>query len=359
MEYKVPLLRPSLPDKQEYLKIIDELWDTRLLSNFGKYANKMEEKVKQLFNSNLEFRTVVSCDIGLILALKAFEFEQGSEVIVQSFTFNSTPNVILWNNLKPVFVDINRGDFCIDLDDVEKKITNKTVAIMATHIFGNTANLNKLQDIASKYNLKLIFDSAHAFGSMYNGKHVCEYGDAGVFSFSGTKLITSAEGGLAYFKDKSVADKFLLMRQYGFNGDYNTKVLGMNGKISEFHASLAYLAISDLKKCIEKRQIVSSYYKSHIKNVEFQKVSPETTSTYKDFAILTEDRDRVYDKLNSLGVQTKKYFFPNHYTDYYKNLMGSIYLKNTEEVYSKILCIPIFNDISQEQIDYVIGALNG
>ena len=356
--YKVPLMRPSLPDRDEFVKVIYDLWETKMLSNFSKYSKLFESSSKEYFNSDRNFLSVSSCDIGLTLILKSFNFPAGSEVLVPSFTFNSTINSIMWNNLKPVFVDINPETLNVEWDSFTDKINDKTVAIMGVHIFGNPSRVEDLEMIAAHNKLKLIFDAAHAYGSKYKGKHICEYGDAGAYSFSGTKVITSGEGGLVYFKDKEYAEKFNLLRQYGFINDYNTKLLGLNGKISEMHSALAQLSIKDVDSVIEKRERISKKYKNELKNCMFQKVEIGDTSTHKDFAILVENRNTISEGLESAGIQTKKYFFPNHYTDYYKEKYGIVSLPKTEHVFDKILCLPIFNDITDEQVDYVIENVN-
>jgi len=354
--YIVPLMRPSLPDKEEFKDIINELWETRMLSNFSKYATLFEERAKEIFGSRREFRSVVSCDIGLTLMLKAYNFPAGSEVLVPSFTFNSTINAVLWNNLVPVYVDIDDKSFCMDVSDAESKVTNKTVAILATHIFGFPADCINLTDLANEHRLKLFFDCAHAFGTKLVGVNVCEFGDAGVFSFSGTKLVTSAEGGLAYFKDPEIARKFSLLRQYGFERDYNTKVLGLNGKISELHAGLAWLSIKNIDKIIKRRHEIANMYRNGLKNCYFQEESHKgDVQTYKDFAVLVANRDYVCDELEAASIQTKKYFMPNHTMDLHRQ---NITLNNTEEVYSKILCLPIFNDITDDQVQYVVATFN-
>jgi len=352
----VPLMRPSLPPKEDFLKIVDELWETRMLSNFAKHSQLMEQTAKDYFKSERNFLSVVSCDIGLILLLKCFNLPKGSEVIVPSFTFNSTVNAIVWNGLKPVFADIEELAYGIDPESVRSKITPNTSAIIGVHIFGDPCYVADLENIAKENNIKLIFDAAHAYGAKFWDKHVCEFGDAGAFSFSGTKLITSAEGGLVYIKDPEIADRFKMARNYGFYGDYNTKMLGLNGKISEFHAGLAHLAMRDIDKIMTRRSEVAMEYCLRIKDQGHQHVAPVVTSTHKDYAIELDNRDAAYDYLASKGIQTKKYFFPNHMTDFFKS--DSVNLPNTEKLYNRILCLPIFNDITDEQVNYVIETVN-
>jgi len=349
-------MRPSLPNRDDFIAIVYELWETRMLSNFAKYSQLMEQSSKEYFNSDREFLSVVSCDIGLNLILRAYDFPRGSEVLVPSFTFNSTPNNIALNGLKPVFVDIDPHTFNIDSVDAEKKITSKTVAILGVHVFGNPCDVKCLTDIAETYNLKLFFDAAHAFGSKTDFNPICEYGDAGAYSFSGTKLITSAEGGLVYFKDKEMANRFKKLRNYGFEGNYNTEFLGMNGKISEFHAALAHLSIKDIDHKLKERIGVAYRYLDELKNCQFQTIPSYNATTFKDFAVIVENREKVVASLEESGIQTKQYFFPNHLTDYYKDF--SMKLPVTENIYNKIICLPIFNDITDEQVDLVIREFN-
>lgn len=350
-------MRPSLPNKEDYIKIIDELWDSRMLSNFSKYSKLMEQTAKEQFASDRTFLSCVSCDVALMLLIRCFNFPKGSHVLVPSFTFNSTINAIVWNDLVPIFVDINPQTYTIWPHDAEKKIGDKTVAIMGVHIFGNPCDMHELEFLAGKHGLKLIIDAAHGYGSKYKGKHICEFGDAGAYSFSGTKLITSAEGGLVYIKDPAIAERFAKARNYGFIGDYNTQILGMNGKISELHAGMAYLSMQNIDPIMARRQEIAKRYRDGIKNLEFQTVREGDLSSYKDFSILTLKRDKAYDELAKMGIQTKKYFFPNHMTRYHSLPPSS--LPDTEVIYSTILCIPIFNDITDEQIQYVIDSVNG
>jgi dTDP-4-amino-4,6-dideoxygalactose transaminase len=354
---KVPLMRPSLPNKEDYIKIVDELWESRMLSNFSKYSKLMEQTAKEQFNSDRHFLSCVSCDVSLMLLLRCFNFPKGSHVLVPSFTFNSTINAIVWNDLVPVFVDIDPSTYTISPSDVDAKVGDKTVAIMGVHIFGNPCDMGQLEYLAKAHDLKLIIDAAHGYGSKYQGRHICEFGDAGAYSFSGTKLITSAEGGLTFIKDPEIAERFYKARNYGFEGDYNTQLLGMNGKISEFHAGLAYLSMQNIDSVMARRQEIAKRYREGIKGLEFQTVRDGDLSSYKDFSILTPKRDEVYEKLAEKGIQTKKYFFPNHMTRYHRLPPAS--LPNTEAVYDQILCIPIFNDITDEQIQYVIDSING
>lgn len=358
-EYKIPIVRPSLPCEESFINIIRDIYKTKRLSNFDKYSSLVEDSVFNLFNESAFFATVSSCDIGLTLAIKLFDFKEGSEIIVPSFTFQSTINAIKWNNLVPVFADINSETLNIDLNSIKKLITYKTVAILATHTFGNPVD-STIEIIANDNRLNLIFDAAHAFGSkIENNWNVCSYGDIGVFSFSGTKVISCGEGGLVYFRNNEQLDKFKYLRNYGFISDYNTKYLGLNGKLSEIHAALLWLQLDMLEDKVKRRNEIANLYKELLNGFySFQKIQDGYLSSYKDMAVIVgnaKKRDGIIQYLEEQGIQTKKYFYPQHLTDYYRS---NISLPATEDIYSRIICVPIFNDMTNEEVIYVVKHLN-
>jgi len=354
--YKVPICRPSLPEFSRYTHELKKIWQSKYLSNFGVYANKFEKTAAKYLNVR-HARITGNADIGLILGLSVLDLEPGCEVILPSFTFNSTANAIKWNRLTPIFADIDKGDWCLDPKDVERKITPKTRVVLATHVFGNPCQINELRDICTKYNLVLMFDSAHGYGSLYNGKKIGGFGDIEVFSFSGTKVATSAEGGLITTKKKEFFNKITAARNYGFIKDYNSIRNGANGKISELNALLGYLNLSKNEKNIVKRQTIIQKYKNNLKKIEeikFQYVRKNNRSTYKDFGVLTEHRDNLALALEKNGVQTKKYFYPIHLMDWYQS---NSKLKITEKIANECLCLPIFNEITDNEIDIVCTAI--
>lgn len=356
--WKVPLMRPTLPDQDEAFAVFRELWQSRQLSNFGKFSKLFEQRAQAYFNSSQHFFSVASGDIGLVLALKALGLEPGDEVLLPSFTFNSTANAVLWNGLVPVFVDIDPQTFNLDPEDAARRIGPRTRAIIGVHVFGNPCDCEALERLAKEKRLRLLFDAAHAFGSTYKGRPITEFGDAGVFSFSGTKIVTSGEGGLAYFRDPRVAARFDHLRRYGFIGDYRTRWVGLNGKMSEFHAALAWLSIPNAPKAIAIRNAAAQYYREHLVGASFQEVEPGSHSTFKDVAVLVRDPEAVAERLASEGIETKRYFLPNHRMDPYLPY-GPFRLPVTEAVYAKILCLPVHNEISARDLDTVVSAFNG
>lgn len=354
--YKIPVSRPSLPNFDKYVDGLKVIWKSRYLSNFSYYANKYEDLCQKYLGVK-HARVLGNADIGLILGLSILDLKPTSEIILPSFTFNSTANAVRWNNLKPIFADIDENSWCIDPKDVEKKITKNTKVVLATHVFGNPCRVKELRAICDRYDLTLMFDSAHGYGSLYEGKKIGTLGDIEVFSFSGTKVVTSAEGGLITMNKEDLYDKMTLARNYGFVGDYNSVRNGVNGKISEMNALMGCLNLIKIEKQIARRQKIAEKYRKELEGVgdiDFQKIDNKDRSAFKDFAITTSFRDELATKLEDEGIQTKKYFRPIHLMDWYS---GGESLPVTEYITGRCLCLPIFNDITTLEQNKVIGVI--
>lgn len=355
----IPIARPSLPDLSEYVKLLEDLWKSRILSNFGTYARLWERKA-QSYLGNESVRAVSSCDLGLVIALAALDLPKGSECILPSFTFNSTANCVVWNGLKPVFCDVDLATFNPDPATIERLITPNTSGVICTHVFGNPCDIDALRQIADRHGLPLIFDAAHAFGSLYQGRHVGSFGDIEIFSFSGTKVVTAAEGGLIASISPDITERVEHLRGYGFFEDYNSRYIGLNGKISELHAALGCLTIDNVEAAVARRNSLAGRYREllgDIESISFQRIRGADRTTYKDFAIVcAERRDDLGDSLAQAGIQTKKYFRPIHQMTAFVNY-GDISLPNTEWLADHVLCIPIFNDMSDDQVEQVAGAI--
>lgn len=328
-----------------------------MLSNFGTFAKRLEELATGYLG--VPSRAVVSGDIGLVLAIAALQLPRGSAVVLPSFTFNSTVNAILWNGLEPVFADISLGGFTLDPNSAADALADRNArAILVTHVFGNPADVNTLQGLADSTGARLIYDAAHAYGARHGGRAIGGFGDAEIFSLSGTKLITSAEGGIISSKNEELLARIDYLRAYGFRNNYNSLFVGLNGKMSELHAALGTLTLPEVESAVEKRHVIVGRYREGLvgSDVDFQHVDSADRSTYKDLALLFKDhftRDRVEHALGEANVQTKRYFLPCHMQTAYASL-PQVPLRNTEDVYSRILCIPIFAGITTDQIDHVV-----
>lgn len=355
----IPIAKPSLPDLSEYVNLLEDIWETRMLSNFGPYARLWEQKA-QRYLGNENVRAVSSCDVGLVIALAALDLPEGSDCILPSFTFNSTVNCVLWNGLRPVFCDVDRRSFNANPVDIETKITPNTSAILCTHVFGNPCDIDALRQISERHRLPLVFDAAQAFGSLYEGEKIGSFGDIEVFSFSGTKLVTTAEGGLISTSSLGIAQRIEYLRGYGFLGDYDSKYIGLNGKVSELEAALGSLTIDRVEAEVASRNGTAGRYREllgDIDSLSFQLIRETDRSTYKDFAIVCATRrDELSDRLSQAGIQTKKYFRPIHQMTAFVEYRD-VSLPNTDWLAEHVLCIPIFNEVREDQIEYVAAAI--
>jgi dTDP-4-amino-4,6-dideoxygalactose transaminase len=328
-----------------------------MLSNFGKYAQRFEARA-QTYLGTPRLRAVANCDLGLVLALAALDLPAGGEAIVPSFTFNSTINAVLWNRLTPVFADIDPERLTIDPAEVRALAGPRTAVVVGTHVFGNPCDHDAIRDAAGSARLPVVYDAAHAFGSRYRGRAVGTLGDLEVFSFSGTKVITSAEGGLIAAATDDLVSRLEYLRAYGFQHDYESRVVGLNAKISELNAALGALAIESVETAVQRRQEIAARYQAALGGVaavRFQKVDARDRSTHKDFCVLCEaGRDGLERALADAGIQTKRYFRPAHAMRAYRRF-ATRPLPRTDDVAGRILCLPIFNEMTDAEVDQVAG----
>jgi dTDP-4-amino-4,6-dideoxygalactose transaminase len=352
-------MRPELPPLERYVELLKRVWDSHMLSNFGPLAQEFEKKA-QIYLGNPNVRAIASGDIGLIAAIASLEIPEGSEVILPSFTFNSTVNAVLWNRLKPVFADIDAATFNADPVDIARRATPATKLVLATHVFGNPCDADAIAKAVP--GVPLIIDAAHGYGSKYRGRAIGGGTLAAfeVFSFSGTKLVTSAEGGLVAPRDATLAKAIEYRRAYGFQGDYESQMMGLNGKLSELNAALGVLTMDLVERAIARRLVIVARYRAalgDIGGVSFQQVDARDRSTFKDFAILIRDtatRDRVEAALTAEQIQTKRYFRPAHAMRAFRKYAAGP-LPRTEDVYARILCLPIFNELEGADVDRIAG----
>ncbi len=357
----LPFVKPLLPDYEDMELKFKEIFSSGILTK-GKYLKEYEEHLKEYLSVSNAIG-VSSCTLGLILVLHVLDLK--GEVIVPSFTFPSTVHAIMWNNLKPVFVDCDPETFNLIPSKVEEAITSQTSAIMAVNIFGNPCEVEALEDIAIRYDLKLIFDSAHGFGSELNGKPLGKYGNAEVFSTSPTKLLVTGEGGVITTEDGELAEKIRTGIEYGNPGDYDCLFKGLNARLGEFNSLTGIYSLKRLNENTELRNYLASVYKqylSHIPGISFQKINPSGKSSYKDFSILIEpsfclSRDLLYKALEAEGVVTRKYFYPNHRQKALKNIDMNCKLPFTDEVSEKVICLPIYSSMTEDMIKTVSAVI--
>lgn len=360
---KIPIIRPTLPPVDKLMPKLQDAFTSGQITN-ARFVREFEEKAKEYLGVSNAI-AISSCTNGLILVEKCLGLK--GEVIVPSFTFCATAHSLVWNQIKPVFVDSERASCQIDPSRAELAITDNTSAILAVHIFGTPCDIESLQTIADRHGLKLIFDSAHGFGAVRRGRPLGGFGDAEVFSLSPTKLLVAGEGGLVATNDDELARKIRIGRDYGNPGDYNCEFIGLNARMSELHAILALETIDELDRNISRRNEIAAFYREKIDNIEglsYQKVDSDDTSSYKDFSILVGDgfrlsRDSLASKLLNMGIETRPYFYPPvHKQNAYAYLdPGSFYLPEAEYLSERSLSIPLYSHMSDGEAERVILAL--
>lgn len=353
----ITVTKSDLPPLEKYVEYLKKIWSTRCLTNDGAFVRLLQKELKDYLKvENLVL--VSNGTLALHLALKACQLQ--GEVITTPFTFAATTNVILWEGLTPVFADIDPETFNIDPEEVEKKITEKTSAILAVHVYGNPCCVEELQEIAGKHNLKLIYDAAHAFGVEYKNQSVLSFGDVSTLSFHATKVFTTIEGGAIICKDENMLERMKLLRNHGIKSEEEVVVPGTNAKMDEFRAAMGLCNLKMINKRILQRKRLHEHYKQKLSRyVQFQRVIA-TKYNYGYMPVCFEDaeeRDRAYSELVKNGIKPRKYFFPLTTNHNYFNKMGMVKLYNLEQAFdvsSRVLCLPLYPDLEIENVDKVV-----
>jgi dTDP-4-amino-4,6-dideoxygalactose transaminase len=357
----IRLAKPSVPHFDKISKQFKEVLESGMLTN-SKYVEIFENNCGS-FLKNKNSIAVASGTSALLLAINVLNLK--GEVIIPSFTFSSTGHSLIWNKIKPVFADINPETFNIDPKDIERKITKKTSAIIAIHCFGNPADIKSIENIAKKYNLKVIYDAAHAFGSKFQGASVAKFGNASIFSFTPTKVLTTAEGGLIVVKEKKLVSKIKAGRNNGDSFNRQEEFLGITARMNEFSAILGIANLNSLKKDLKRRLKIVEYYKRRLgklPGIKFQKVNNNDFSSYKDFAIITTQgkkvRNSLLNKLHKNNIQAKSYFYPPlHRKKVYKKYCRNIKLPNTDWLSDRIISLPLYSSIPLKEVAKVCQAI--
>lgn len=358
---QINVTRSSMPSYEEYCEEIKELWDSRWLTNMGVKHRKLETQLKEYLG--------VSCatlytngHLALENAIALFNFPKGGEVITTPFTFASTTHAIARNGLIPVFCDVNFEDYTIDVQKIESLITEKTCAIVPVHVYGNMCDVEKIEEIAKRYNLKVIYDAAHAFGVTYKGKSSASFGDVSMFSFHATKVFNTIEGGALTYSNVGYEQVLNDMKNFGLNGEEG-RYIGTNAKMSEFQAAMGICNLRHLDEEIEKRKKAVIRYKERLLGVNGIKLCDEQNdvkSNYAYFPVVFDGykytRDQVFEKLKAENIVARKYFYPlingfDCYKDY--STSGEDKTPIAKHIAERVLTLPLFADLTQEIVDKI------
>jgi len=361
----IPTSKPVLPDKELIKAAIDDIWSTNKLSGYGKYGLMFEEKAKEFTGAKYAL-AVSSGDMALKLSMASMK-PWGRELAMPTFTFNSTYMAADWNSYSIHLMDINPRTLLVPLETIEWMVKSQDIrTFVLVNTFGNMYDINELNYLKSRYELTILFDSAHSFGSEYRGKRSGGLGYTECFSFSPTKLITSGEGGIICTDSADMYEELQKRRNYGMIGDYNSTVQGCNGKISEINAAIGAYSIDMLSDLVEKKNEIVFKLMCRINAKaqsgmnwcpHFQELTPWVRSTYKDFIVFGLCDDMNMDpqgKLEKAGIQTKRYFLPLHKQMYCHD--GNSF-PNADDVYRNSLCIPSHTSLADEEIDFIVDEL--
>lgn len=357
---KILVTRSLMPDFEEYCEEIKELWDSHWLTNMGKKHKEFQAALCEYLGvKNIEL--VVNGHMALEMTLQAMELS--GEVVTTPYTFASTTHAIVRNKLTPVFCDINPDDFTIDTDKIEGLITEKTSAILPVHVYGKICDVEKIEQIARKYNLRVIYDAAHTFGETYKGEGVGNFGDASVFSFHATKVFNTIEGGAVCYKDKNIGDKIYDLKNFGIHGPEVVSGIGANAKMNEFCAAMGLCNLRRIDGEIEARKTIFEKYTSilgDVKGIKTTSVQEDVVSNYAYYPVVFDEeefgksRDEVYQNLYDEGIVARKYFYPiTSDFDCYKGKFNPLDTPVAYDISKRVLALPIYGGLDLDIVEKI------
>lgn len=345
---------------EEYITEITPLWESHWLTNMGVKHQELQEKLTQYLDvSNIDLLT--NGHMSLELTLQALNLQ--GEVITTPFTFASTTHAIVRNGLEPVFCDINPYDFTIDPEKIESLITDRTSAIMPVDVYGNVSNVEEIDRIAKKHELKVIYDDAHAFGVKYKGRGIGNYGDASCFSFHATKVFNTIEGGAVTFKDPTLQTTLYELKNFGIHGPEDVCAVGANAKMNEFCAAMGLCNLRHMDEIVLKRKAIVERYRerlSDVKGIQLNVIQKDVEPNYAYFPVVFDEkafgssREEVMQYLEVHNVFVRKYFYP--LTSSYRAFHGKFDVHKTPvalHISKRILTLPLYPDLSIEDVDRI------
>lgn len=348
----IPVTKPFLPKPKEYDDYIRSIWERQWLTNNGPLVNELELKLKEYLDLK-HLLYVSNGTVALQIAIKALGLK--GEIITTPFSFVATTSSIVWEGCKPVFTDIDPETFNMDPEKIESVITPQTSAILATHVYGNPCDIDRIETIAAKHNLKVIFDAAHCFGSRYKNRSVFEFGDISTTSFHATKLFHSIEGGAVFTKDPELLKKMAFMRNFGHDGPGDFAELGINGKNCEFHAAMGLCNLKYVDEILKQRKLLSLHYKEKLAGVKarFPKHTDDFESNYAYFPVLFDSSELMQSCLSALESEKifcRRYFYPSLSSLPYVEKMD---LPVCDSIVERVMCLPLYHTLTFADLDFI------
>lgn len=363
MSEEIFLTRPFMPPIHDLLPYLDRIWESRLLSNNGPITEEFEHALCRHLGVK-HICLFANGTLALMIALKALNLH--GQVITTPFTSPATIQAIYWNHMSPVFVDINETDLNMDASAIEAAMTPLTTAILPVHMFGTPCQVTMMNQLAEKYNIKVIYDAAHCFGVEINGGSICNYGDLSVLSFHATKVFNSIEGGAIICHDENTKEYIDALKNTGLDGRHNLIGYGLNAKMNEIQSAFGICHLKYVDKVIAGRKAATMKYRNLLENIRGVSLLHEAgfvKPNYSYFPIIINpdefgsDRDELYDYLNNKHIITRKYFYPlvSDYPEF--TMYKTNDLPVAQKIAKNILCIPLYHDITDEQITFIVNSI--
>lgn len=357
--------KPYLPPLAEFIPYLEEIWDSKVLTNGGPFHGRLEKALCDYLGVE-HLALFANGTIALVTALQALRIT--GEVITTPYSFVATSHSLLWNGIKPVFADIHPDTLNLDPAKIEAAITPQTTAIMPVHCYGHPCDVDAIQKIADNYNLKVIYDAAHAFGVQTEQGSVLNYGDLSVLSFHATKVFNTFEGGAIVCPDAKTKQRIDHLKNFGFVDEVTVVAAGINGKMCEFNSALGLLQLQHIDQALERRKKIDAVYREHltdVKGVRCLKDAGEAVSNYAYFPILIDkeypiSRDALYDKLREQGVFARRYFYPLISSfPMYRGLASARQdnLPVATDAAARVLCLPIYPDLAPDEQRRIIDLI--
>jgi dTDP-4-amino-4,6-dideoxygalactose transaminase len=359
----VYVTQPALPDLQEFVPYLEQIWENKILTNNGPFHQQLEKELCQFLGVPY-ISLFANGTLALVTALQVLRIT--GEVITTPYSFVATTHSLWWNNIKPVFVDIE-PEFCnLDPEKMEAAITPKTTAILPVHVYGNPCKIERIQEIADIYGIKVIYDAAHAFGVKYKEQSICNFGDLSVLSFHATKVFNTMEGGAIVCHDAATKKRIDYLKNFGFAGETTIMAPGINSKMNEMQAALGLLQLKHYHENIEKRKRIADTYRKELSDIKGISVLPKPENTESNFAYFPifvnekeygSSRDQLYEKLKQHNIYGRRYFYPliSEFS-MYKGLDSAKpdNLSGAENIANKVICLPIYPGLQFIQIEKII-----
>ncbi len=347
---------PTLAPLEDVTQLMQGVWERGIMTHNGPLVQRFEKEVTDFLHVK-NIVSVVNGTIAIQLAIRALKLK--GEIITTPFTFIATISSIIWEGCTPVFVDIDAETLNMDPSKIEDKITERTCAILPVHVFGNPCDIEAIDTIAKKHNLKVIYDAAHAVGVNYKGKSIFEYGDISTTSFHATKMLNTAEGGACFAVDSELHEKLKRLRFFGFDDCKNVVDDGTNAKMTEVHAAIGIANLHYLQAALDDRKEKYILYKdllSQSSDLKFQKINEDCNYSYFPVIFPTETTlELVEKKLNAKGIYPRRYFYPSVNTFTY--ILPYVEMPVSEDIAKRILCLPLYYDLTKKDIERIASEI--